>query len=220
VTRLPNGTFGGQSNVVLSNGQVVPLNNPGFSSVSSSFNFAKVKTSGVDFELHYARKFGDVGLNSRFIGSYLINHDQFVFPANPKQSGRIKSSFGTPDWRFQLSNSLDLGAVNFTHRLQYNSKQIVLASSFVGGLAGFYQVFFPDKGNAPFNPDATPFPYYPAHFTHDFRLEVEAAPGFQFFAGVDNAFDALPPYDILGTEGGALYDPTGRFFYAGAKVKF
>lgn len=43
---------------------------------------------------------------------------------------------------------------------------------------------------------------------------------FRFYVGVDNAFDKLPPYDLPGNEGGDPFSPVGRFFYAGAEVKF
>ena len=37
--------------------------------------------------------------------------------------------------------------------------------------------------------------------------------------GVDNAFDRLPPFDLLGVESGSI-SPVGRFFYAGATANF
>lgn len=40
------------------------------------------------------------------------------------------------------------------------------------------------------------------------------------YLGVDNIFDQLPPYDLLGTEGGNPYNPTGRAFYVGVKVRY
>ena len=43
---------------------------------------------------------------------------------------------------------------------------------------------------------------------------------FRFYAGIDNAFDRDPPLDLLGTAGGDPYENVGRFFYAGAEVKF
>ena len=55
---------------------------------------------------------------------------------------------------------------------------------------------------------------------HDFRVDFSTDDDFTFYAGVDNAFDKLPPLDLLGTEGGSPFGPVGRFFYAGAEFKF
>ncbi|WP_375182558.1 hypothetical protein, partial [Sphingomonas adhaesiva] len=65
-----------------------------------------------------------------------------------------------------------------------------------------------------------PFPFYPAQWYHNIRAEFDIEQGSQFYVGVDNFTNTRPPYDLLGNEGGSLYDPTGRFFYAGFRAKF
>jgi outer membrane receptor protein involved in Fe transport len=211
VTRLPNGTLAGQR-TVFQGGNIIELNNPGFSSLGQPFNYARQKTSGIDVDANYRRQIGAVELRMRGIASYLINRDNFTDITQPSFINRQKSEIGDPEWRFQLSTNLEIGKFNFGHRVQYIGKQI---------LGGFqYETFFPVQGRPPLDPDAAPFAYYPAKWYHDFRLEIDATERFQFYMGIDNAFDTLPPLDLLGTEGGSLYDPTGRFFYAGAKVKF
>ena len=90
---------------------------------------------------------------------------------------------------------------------------------FLSGV-GQYETFFGIQGRAPLDPDAAPQAWYSPAWYHDFRVEFDATDRFQFYTGVDNAFDELPPLDLLGTETASPFDPTGRFFYAGARIKF
>lgn len=216
VTRLANGTLAGQRNVFHAGGAVVVLNNPGFSSLGQPFNYARQKTSGIDVDASYRHQFGgETTLNLRSIVSYLIKRDNFTDITRPNFINRQKSELGDPVWRFQTSANLDLGPVNFGWQMQYIGKQILN----LGG-TGQYETFFPLQGRAPLDPDAAPFAYYGSKWYHDFRIEYKITDRHQFYVGVDNAFDSLPPLDLLGTEAGSPYDPTGRFFYAGFKAKF
>jgi len=77
------------------------------------------------------------------------------------------------------------------------------------------------QGRPATNPDAPPFVYYSPVTYHDFRLDIAPKKSnFNLYVGVDNAFDKLPPYDSQGTEAGNPFGPVGRFFYAGAEIKF
>ncbi|MBY0300792.1 MAG: TonB-dependent receptor [Sphingomonas ginsenosidimutans] len=212
VNRLPNGTFAGQTTVI-QGGSVVTINNPGFSTFGRPFNYARQKTSGIDVDAGYRHDFGDgVTFNIRGLASYLIKRDNYTDISQPDFINQQKFELGDPEWRFQVTNILDTGAVSFNYQVQYIGKQI---------LNGFeYETFFPLQGRAPYNPDATPFPYYPAQWYHNIRAEFDLQQGSQFYVGVDNFTNTRPPYDLLGNEAGSLYDPTGRFFYAGFRAKF
>lgn len=215
VTRLPNGTFAGQANVRHA-GATVTLNNTGFSSLGQPFNYAKQETSGIDVDINYSFAFNeDITLTTRGIVSYLINRDAYPDITDPTFRDRIKSELGDPEWRFQMSTQLKVGSVTVGHKMQYIGKQILFLSG-----NGQYETFFGIDGRAPLDPDAAPFAYYSPQWYHDFRLEIDATERFKFYAGVDNVFDRLPPLDLLGTEAGSPYDPTGRFFYAGFRAKF
>ena len=216
VTRAPDGTFGGQSSVQ-QGGSIVTLTNPinvnGFAVFGQPFNYAKLETSGIDVDLNYERNLGsDTKFSIRGLFSYLINRDSFNNVTDPTFRDRLKSELGDPEWRFQISTALDFGAFRLSHRLQYVGKQILTGNEF--------ETFFGIDGRPALNPDATPFAYYPEKFYNDFRLEIDASDQFKFYVGVDNAFDTRPPFDLLGTEGGSLYDPTGRFFYSGFRARF
>ncbi len=212
ISRLPDGTLAGQNNV-FHNGNVVVLNNPGFASLGQPFNYAKTETRGIDADLGYNRDLSDnASISFRGIASYLIARDTYTNVTDPTFRNRIKSELGDPEWRFQLSTKLTLGDFSFGHKMQYIGKQILNCCG--------YETFFGIDGRAPLDPDAAPFAYYPERWYHDVRFEFDATDEYKFYLGIDNVTDTLPPYDLLGTEAGSPYDPTGRFFYAGFRAKF
>ncbi len=93
---------------------------------------------------------------------------------------------------------------------------------YVGGttVSGEFENMNSVQGRPPLNPDQFPFTFYPDYTYHDIRgtLALKKA---QVFFGIDNLFDALPPFGLLGTEGGAgVYPNQGRFFYMGVDVNF
>ena len=66
------------------------------------------------------------------------------------------------------------------------------------------------------------------YFTADAQVRFRAGDNYEFFTGVTNLFDKAPPpiisglpADSTGTETDAgTYDPIGRRYYAGVKLKF
>jgi outer membrane receptor protein involved in Fe transport len=84
-----------------------------------------------------------------------------------------------------------------------------------------YEDFFSVQGRPPQNPDYADRKFYPAKFYHDVRLGVDIGPKYNFYMGVDNLTNTIPPFGLTGIGGGsAIYDNRGRFFYAGAKANF
>ena len=83
-----------------------------------------------------------------------------------------------------------------------------------------YETQFEHQGRGPTNPDARPDPYYPSQIVHNARVNFEPTDKYRFYVGLDNVTNELPPFDLRGTEGGSGYSPTGRYFYAGAEVRF
>ena len=116
---------------------------------------------------------------------------------------------GDPKWAAQLSTNFTIGAFTLGHRIRYVGKQTIST----------YEAQHEFQGRPPTNPDVLDRVYYPPLFFNDFRLDVKPFQKYRFYVGVDNAFDRLPPLDLLGTESGAT-DPVGRFFYAGATIDF
>jgi outer membrane receptor protein involved in Fe transport len=212
VFRNPNGTFQGQSDVSHGGG-TVSLTPSGPSFISGPFNFARQITSGIDVDMAYRHSLSDsTSINLRGIVTHTFLKNNFTDVTDPTFAQRQLSVLGDPEWQGQLSANLIHGAFNFGYRMRYIGRQVVSSA---------YETQNSFQGRPPTNPDAFPFVYYSPVTYHDFRLDISANKGkFGFYFGVDNAFDKLPPYDLLGTEGGNPFSPVGRFFYAGVEVKF
>lgn len=210
VFRNPDGTLQGQQNVIQA-GTTVSLTPTGPSALIAPFNFAKQETSGVDADMSYRTEVSD-GLNLRLRGllSYVIKRNNYTDITDETFYDRQLGELGDPRWQGQISANLSTDNVDFGYRMRYIGKQVL----------GNYETYFSVQGRPPLNPDATPFAYYPDVTYHDFRVDFSTDDDYTFYAGVDNAFDKLPPLDLLGTEGGSPYGPVGRFFYAGAEFRF
>ena len=100
--------------------------------------------------------------------------------------------------------------------MNYNARYV--GKQIVSGLA--YETFFPSQGRTPTNPDARPFIYYDPIIYQSVRVGVNVTKDYRLYFGVDNLTNELPPYDATGTGNDAIYPNTGRFFYAGAQVRF
>jgi outer membrane receptor protein involved in Fe transport len=213
VFRNPNGTFAGQQNVLHGGGTVsFPVTGPGF--LQASFNFAKLRATGIDFDMAYrTRLSSDVKLNLRGILSRNLKRDNFTNVNDPTFIDTFLEELGTPKWQGQLSANLEYDMFNFGYRGRWIGKT-------VNFLATGYETFFSFQGRPALDPDFASRVKYQNTFYHDFRLDMKVDKRFNFYVGVDNAFDRLPPRDLLGTEGGSPYNPVGRFFYGGAEVNF
>lgn len=212
VFRNPNGTFQGQSDVS-HGGTTISLTPTGPSFISGPFNFAKQITSGVDTDLSYRHNFSaETALNLRGIVTHTFLKNNFTDITNPAFAQRQLSVLGDPEWQGQISANLIQGMFNFGYRMRYIGRQVV---------ASTYEAQNPFQGRPPTSPEAFPFVYYNPVTYHDFRIDITPKrAGFNFYVGVDNAFDVLPQYDLQGTEGGDPFSPVGRFFYAGVELKF
>jgi outer membrane receptor protein involved in Fe transport len=213
VFRNPNGTFAGQQNVLHGGGQVnFPVTGPGF--LQASFNFAKLEATGIDFDLAYRTRLSNsVKLNLRGILSRNLKRNNFTNVNDPAFADTFLEELGTPKWQGQLSANLEYDIFNFGYRGRWIGKTVNFAAT-------GYETFFAFQGRPALDPDFASQVYYQNIFYHDFRLDMKVDQRFNFYVGVDNAFDRLPPRDLLGNEGGNQYNPTGRFFYGGVEVNF
>jgi len=212
LSRRPDGTFAGQSSRIL-NGVPESLPVIGDSFRAGPFNFARLETSGIDFDLNYRTEvFDGVRLDARLLLSYLIKRTQFTDITQPDFADRLKSELGDPAWASTFRLGLDFGDFDLGYELRYIGKQTTAPD-------------FEDQnafnGDPARDPDAYPFTFYPDVFYHDVRVGLDVNERFRFYGGVDNLFDRLPPFGINGTtQGGGIFSTTGRFFYAGVDVNF
>lgn len=194
----PRGEIQGQ---ILENSlEVVPL------------NFAKLKVRGIDAELSYRKRLGTIGnLTTRLVYTRVLENSSFLNPVTPNFGNRLNGELGDPIDAFNLDVNLKSGPVTLGYEMRYLGKMS----------NGAWENYNSYQGRPPQNADAFDVRYYPAVFYHDFRLGIDAGERFNFYVGVDNAFNRNPPYGLSGIGAGSgIYTNRGRFFYAGAVAKF
>ncbi|ONF95859.1 TonB-dependent receptor domain-containing protein [Sphingomonas jeddahensis] len=183
---------------------------------NSPFNYASLKTSGIDAAAAYTHEFTpDIKLNLRAVASWLATRNRFTFLNDPDRYTRFKSTLGDPEWRGLLSANLQAGPFDIALTSQYIGKQSIDA----------WNVQHTEQDRPPTNADRNPFLYYPDVFIHDVQFGIRANDQFRLYFGVDNIGDQLPPYGLTGTGSGdanvsSIFPVTGRYFYAGVNVKY
>lgn len=210
VYRNANGTFAGQSDVT-HGGTTISLTPTGPSFISGPFNYARNVNSGLDVDLSYRTSlFGDYKLALRGLLTKAFVKNNFVDITDPTILSRQLSNLGDPEYAGTLSMNLSNNLFNFGYRFRFYDKMTILDFATQASV----------QGRAPTNADANPFRLYPFITYSDLRLDINASKQFGFYVGMDNIFDQLGPYGLIGNEAGNPYDAVGRFAYAGARVKF
>ena len=182
--------------------------------LAAGVNFAKQKTSGIDVDYAYAHQFsnGDK-LNLSLLTSWVAERTNFVDPSDPNYADRQLSELGDPQWELRASVNYAKGPFSIRYQFQYIGPMTV----------GTYELQHEFDGRPATNLDAYDKVWYSPYTYHNIRGAVSVNENFQFYAGVDNVFDKLPPYEygLFGTgSGDSIYDATGRYFYAGIKASF
>jgi len=188
----------------------------GVSFINQPFNFAQLKTKGIDFDTNYSHRFNEnASLNVNLTVSYVMDRLNYAYIAEPNRYDRLDSLLGDPKWQGRFNVNGKLGIFDFGYTARYIGKQIV------SGLS--YETFFASQGRPALNPDARPFVYYDPIVYHDARIGLNATEKFRFYLGVDNISNELPPYDATGIgsiAGDGVFPNIGRFFYAGVEARF
>ena len=144
------------------------------------------------------------------MATYVLQRDNFVSPTDPTFADQQLLELGDPQWAANFSLAVGKGPFTLKWSANYIGKQTI----------GVYENYFSVQGRPPQNADLTTERFYPSVMTHDLRLDIQATDKFNFYIGADNVFDRLPPFGLLGNEGGNPFDPIGRYFYAGFKASY
>jgi outer membrane receptor protein involved in Fe transport len=206
------GTFTGQVSQVIAG---VSYEIPGErtpTTFGQPFNYAKLETAGIDVEAAYrTRILDDAVLNLKGLVSWVKKKNTFSAVSDPTFANTTLREVGDPEWEANFKANLNLGRFSVGYDLRWIDKATI----------GNYEDQFSFQGRPPENADLTEEVFYPDVFYHDIRFEFKPAERFKFYVGVDNVTDRLPPLDLTGTGGqSGIYNVLGRFFYAGAEVKF
>lgn len=178
----------------------------------TTLNYAKSIARGSDVEASYNRTLSDIGkLSTRLVYTRALTRDDFLDPANPGYANRIVQELGDPRDAFNFNSELKRGSLTIGYQLRYLGKMLLNA----------YEDVFSLQGNPPQNEDWADRRYYPSIVYHDLRGAYDFGDSWNAYLGVDNVANKVPPLGLTGVGAGSgIYEPRGRFFYGGVKVKF
>lgn len=178
--------------------------------LASSLNYAKLHARGINTDVTYRHSFGRLDASVHVIWSHSILNDQYTNPNDPNYVTRFNTTISIPKDRVNANFAFTFEKFFLNYQMRYISKQLI----------GDYETVNEVQGRAPTNPNQYPDNYYPAVSYHDFRLGVNITPKSNFYIGVDNAFNKLPPYGSTGIGLTAIFDNIGRRVYAGVTANF
>jgi outer membrane receptor protein involved in Fe transport len=116
---------------------------------------------------------------------------------------------GDPKDAFNFDLDFKRGDLTVGWQMRYLSKMVL----------NNYEDTFGLQGRAPENADYADKRFYPSAMYHDLRVSYDFKSDFNVYVGVDNVANKVPPYGLTGTgAGSSIYEPRGRFFYAGVKA--
>lgn len=174
-------------------------------------NFARLQVRGIDVDISYNRKFGNVGVNSHLVYTRSLQNDSFLDPTQPGFANRINGELGAPIDAFNWNVSADFGPLFAFYQLRYLGKQSV----------GAIENRVTTQGRPAQNLDDFSIPFYPEIIYMDLRLGVNFQNDSNFYVGVDNLTNRQPPLGLTGIGGGSgIYNSIGRRVYAGIVAKF
>ncbi len=200
---------------------------------STGVNYAGRRARGIDVDVAYTKKFdnGD-RLRLRGIATYVLELNNYTDPTLPTDPNRQLSELGDPVFSASFNANYDFGDFNIGYSARYLGRQTIstyeaqhsypavcttatlATGKCSGATAGLVGVNLPD------NLDVLPKVWYKPVVYHNLRVGVDVNKDFEFYAGIDNVLDKLPPLGLLGTVGGDPYDSFGRYFYFGVEAKF
>ena len=184
------------------------LNSAGslFSVNSGVTNSGGLKTSGIDVTVNYVHNF-DIGsqrLKWTLYGAYTHMIDGYTIPLPGADKNPFVGEVGAAKDRFTVNTSIG------TDKWKLTANTTFIGSSWID-----------DQFDGP--------KVYKVHAEAylDLQARFYVQDNLEFYFGADNVFDNSPEYfaSVAGAVTGmdsdtGTYDPLGRRFYAGAKVKF
>jgi hypothetical protein len=194
--------------------------------LSAGVNFAKEISRGIDFDLGYRKRFANGNLLTlRGIATYTLERTDYTDPQNPNLGNRILSELGDPVFSGTGIIGYTFGKFDVRYTARFIGSQTIFAYE---DTHSFAPACFPQTQTdgsvlqicPPFNSDVADRINTGSFWYHDIRVGYTINK-FNFYVGVDNIFNKLPPLGLTGAGAGSgIYDNTGRFMYAGAVIDF
>ncbi|MBU2299376.1 MAG: TonB-dependent receptor [Gammaproteobacteria bacterium] len=178
------------------------------SAVTNSGGFV---TSGIDYVITYSKDFEDYGLAGQLNGRLAYTHviSGYEIPLPGAERDNFNGEINAPQDKFYLSLGYAIGDFNIAWNTTY------IGESFLddGFLSGY---------------DLAPESVGVGSVTyHDLNVAYKPFDMAEFYIGINNLFDQDPPPIISGLPGSSTgvetaastYDPIGRRYYAGVRLK-
>jgi len=179
--------------------------------LDNPLNYASLKRRGIDADLSYTRRFGETRIGAEVKYTHILESSSFLNPLQPGFADTTVGELGYPKDQVQVNLGADFGTLTLDTSFRYLSKQSV----------GAIENHIAFQGRAPQNLDDFDIPYYPDVLYIGMKLGVDIGERSNFYVGVDNLTDRLPPLGSTGIGGGsAIFDNVGRRFYAGVTARF
>ena len=201
--------------------------------ITGPVNFAALTAEGIDIDVRYTKRF-DNGhrLSMRAIATHVLDRVNFLDTDNPEIPNDARGELGDPIWaaNFNVAYTIDRITLGWSGRY--------VGPQFIGARENYRSSIQPCTTGGtvprtdtactpgelvvapPLNPDAFPVETYPARFTQDLRLDIQATDDFRFTIGVDNLTNQLPPFGLTGGGGGSgIFDNRGRTYFASVRLE-
>ena len=197
-------------------GQTGPAGEVPFQIVEGSLqqtllNYASLRNRGLDVNLSYQHDFGFVKASSVLVYTHQFENAAFIDPSQPTFGDNYLGELGTPRDKLFWNLNGAFGPFEMNYQFNYLAKMAV----------GLIEDTKSYQGRPAQNADRYSIPYYPdvVYMNARFALNIEG--GSQFYLGLDNLTNRIPPLGATGIGAGSgIYEPIGRRMYAGFKAKF
>jgi len=175
-------------------------------------NYAKRTARGIDLEMSYSRSLASLGrFSTRLVYTNTLERNDFLNPADPGRADQILQELGDPEHAFNWNFDFTHGPLSLGYELRYIGKMVLNQA----------EDTFIVQGRPPQNADYASIRYYPSIIYHNVRAAYDFSNSMNAYFGIDNLANKEPPLGLTGTGGGSgIYDVRGRFYYAGAQLKF
>jgi outer membrane receptor protein involved in Fe transport len=173
---------------------------------TSPTNSGGAKTSGIDVAIDWRQRLlgGDLTLHGAY--THLLTGYSIPLPGSPRDY--FAGEIGAPKDKFSITTGYDMGGIGLT-----------LTGTYIGRSSLDDQITGARPGTNPLY-EVSP------EFYLDGQIRFRTRNGFEFYVGGDNLLNNQPPFlgDLGSTAGQATdtstYDPLGRRYYAGVRIKF
>jgi len=166
----------------------------------TQINFAKLETSGVDFQANYAFSLGKNNFNLQLVGNWTEKLDRFFDPVRTDFVNPGLGELGAPEWSGFGSVTYNRGPFTINYGVQYIDSTAVASAIEI------------ERINSEFGPAG----FAKEYWIHNVAFDIEATDKITVYGGVNNVSNERPylsssAYPVSGM---------GRSFFLGVTARY